>query len=126
MQPLTCDNPGNFHGAALNAGVGEQYLAQGTAAELSEPAAAATQGGSWNQRPGKDPSLTAANKLHLTRPRSSIQAQAQGPRFIPARAAPALPKHPHLEPAWTALAQAPGQRAGIKQPLSQFSRQTLR
>ncbi len=74
MQPLASDNPGNFHGATLNAGVGEQHLTQGTATELSEPAAAATQSGRWNQRPGKDPGLIAANKLHLTRPRSSIQA----------------------------------------------------
>ena len=109
MQPLASDNPGNFHGATLNAGVGEQHLTQGTATKLSEPATATTQGGGWNQRPGKDPSLITAKELHLARPRSSIQAQAQDPRFIPAGTAPTLPKHPHLEPVRAALAQAPGQ-----------------
>lgn len=109
MQPLASDNPGNFHGAALNARVGEQHLTQGATTQLCEPAAAATQGDGRNQRSGKDPGPITADELHLACPRASIQAQVQDQRFIPAGTAPTLPEHPHLEPVWAALAHAPGQ-----------------
>ena len=114
MQPLASNNTSNFHRAALNAGVGEQHLTQRAIAQLGEPTTTTPQGRRWNQRPSKDPGLVTAEELHLARPRLSLQTQAQDPRFIPIRTAPTLPEHPYLEPVWTALAQPPGQRTGIK------------
>jgi len=83
MQPLAHNDAGNLHGTALNARVGKQDFTERAVAQLSQSAAPAPQGNGWNQRPGKDPRLIAAKELHLARPRSRLQTQAQDPRFIP-------------------------------------------
>jgi hypothetical protein len=75
---------------------------------LGESATATSQGRCWNQGPGKNPRLIAAEELYLARPGPGIQTQAQDARFIPAGMAPALSEYAHLEVVWTTLAQPPG------------------
>ena len=93
---------------------------------MGEPATAAPQGHCWNQRPGKNPGLITAEELYFARPGPSIQTQTQDVCFIPARMTPALSEYAHLKTVWTTLTQAPGQRAGIEEPMSQFRRQIAR